>query len=237
MRSMKYLGLLNTMCHDMFFSFSWSDAWILQASMNQLNNRNIPLTVEGLHLRGCNPYQKKQDFNHLKIGQNFAWSSFRSVFVDAFFRSRWPLQKGLTEQTSAVAQMRWEDAGILSEMGRKSVPSVNVVDAKITVTPSSEHDSSKKDRNSFSTAPSLSSRYHFEGIIVIIKIPFQLMRPFWKLYLATLLLPGAKTANPPWQPLTEGTTCQGGASEDLAFLLSTGAEKTGGVSFVSFTPK
>lgn len=54
------------------------------------------------------------------------------------------MQKGLTEQTSAVAQMRWEDAGILSEMGRKSVPSVNVVDAKITVTPSSEHDSSKK---------------------------------------------------------------------------------------------
>lgn len=77
------------------------------------------------------------------------------------------MQKGLTEQTSAVAQMRWEDAGILSEMGRKSVPSVNMVDAKITVTPSSKHDSSKKDRNSFSTAPSLSSRYHFEGIIVI----------------------------------------------------------------------
>lgn len=68
------------------------------------------------------------------------------------------MQKGLTEQTSEVAQMRWEDAGILSEIGRKSVPSVNVVDAKITcllyiyiyihflskVIPSSEHDSSKK---------------------------------------------------------------------------------------------
>lgn len=183
------------------------------------------------------PLSKEIGFQPFEARSSIAWNSFRSVFVDAFFRSRWPLQKGLTEQTSEVAQMRWEDAGILSKMGRKSAPSVNVVDAKITVTPSSEHDSSKKDRNSFSTAPSLSSRYHFEGIIVIIKIPFQLMRPFWKLYLATLLLPGAKTANLPWQPLTEGTTCQGGASEDLAFLLSTGAEKTGGVSFVSFTPK
>lgn len=138
-----------------------------------LTIKNVPTDGRKLLPEGLQPQSGETGFQPFEARSKFRWNSFRSVFVDAIFRSRWPLQKGLTEQTSAVAQMRWEDAGILSEMGRKSAPSVNVVDAKITCLlykytfsqrsfPPVKHDSFKKIEIPFQQHQAWVPGHHFK---------------------------------------------------------------------------